>query len=311
MMYRQPMRSNMLVDQFHVRDAWRHTEDISFVDAVTMDFTLTAGQEQKVPITFAQAPMRSFNQVPGAESAFLVLRHLDVCNNRLIAHRSMTWMWNSTDEAQFTAVNGGGTFSTSYDVEPAPSGLTAGNIVPIALRRIRFGTIPAMVTITKIEVKPPWGGAYDDLHLTSPITGSTDIGVFYDSQLGMVNAGLIGGTQTTIQVKFTYTNTSGANQTVPYNFYGLQMGSQWAQWLIEYESYQGGARYAIGMYDDVFMPVHTFIMDKLIPVQINDMGITNLGNLIFTLNQIQPFNATTTTYNLMLTATVAYLVPEE
>jgi hypothetical protein len=301
---------SLYCDQFHVPDGWRYTEDIAFIGSHTFDFTVSAGTDQRVHLTFDQPPIASFNRVPDAVSTFLVLRHLTICNNRLIAHRNMQWMWNSQANTNFNVPNGGAIQTLTYDAQPPPSGVDPeGTIIPLALRRIRFGTLPAGVTITRVEVKPPWSPIFDDLELASPITGSIDLGTFYDGQYGLINAGLVGGQQTSIQVRITAGNTSGSTQAVDYDFWGTQMGAQWAQWTIAYESYQGGGKYPVGMYDDDFQPVTQIILDKLIPVQIQDTGTTNLGDLIFTALQLQPFNAVSTQYHIMLTATVAYLVP--
>lgn len=303
--------SNQLIDQFHVKDGWHYCEDISFHTQVAMSMTLAQGQQQTVPITFTQPPLRSFNQIPEANSSFLVLRHLDVASERPALHREGQWQWVSDSDATFTALGNtvAGTVTLTFLAGPVPSGLAAGQAVPVALRRIQLGTLPPGVTITKVEVRPDWSATYDNLNISGSISGTIDLGNYYHSVLGIVNDFTQVGVQTQIDVRLTYSNTNPGNTSVPYQFFGSQKGQQWGQWLIQFQPSYGGSIYDIGQYDDINTPARNYQLDKLIPIQLNDMGITNLGNLVFTNNQQIPFYANFTEYDIMLTMTVAYLEP--
>src|SRR5579859_248960 len=315
LLYNKVMLENVLLDQFHIRDGWHYTEDISFHKQVNMTMTLNQGDTQTVPITFAQPPLRSFNQIPAATASFLVLRHLDLASERPAEHRDDQWQWVSDSDSTFTALaSSPNTVTLTFLAGPAPSGVASGQTVQLALRKIQLGTLPAGVTITKIQVRPHWAPIgtnppYDDLHLASPISGSIDLGAWYDNQYGLINGLTQIGLQTQIDVQISYTNANGTNTNVPFQMYGTQKGQQWAQWLVQFQPSYGGGAYDIGQYDDVDTPARTFVLDKLIPVQINDTGIVHLGDLIFTSNQQISYYANFTAYDIMLTATVAYLTP--
>jgi hypothetical protein len=299
------------VDQYQVADGWKNTEDISFQVQAQLFFGLP-GDTQEVPIQFDQPPLRLYQSVPQATHAFLVMRLLHIDVVRPLAHFIPTWQWNQAADATFTAAASttGGTATVTYRTGPAPStDNTLANALPLALRRIALGTLPSGVTITKVECKPGWATNYDNLHIASPISGNIDLAQYYDGQWGLINNFMTIETDTTINVRFTYNNTNGSPTSVPYQLYGNQRGFQWAQWKIEYQPPQGGV-YVITEFDDHDTPSRTIVLDKLIPLQITDSGITDFGKFIWTANNQIPFTGLSSSYNLMLTATVAYLVPD-
>lgn len=300
------------VDQFRVADGWKNTEDISFEVQAQLTFG-SPGTVQEVPIVFEQSPLRLYTGVPDATHAYLVMRLLHIDVVRPLPHFIPTWEWNRALDDTFTLPASSTGFQTviSYASGPAPSGDTTLAIaVPLAMRRIVFGTPPSGVTITKVEVKPGWSSNYDNLHLTSPITGSIDLATFYDSQWGLVNNFMTILTSTTCNMRVTANNTNGTSTAVPFQIYGSQRGFQWAQWKIEYQPPNGGV-YVITEFDDHDTPSRTIVLDKLIPLQITDTGITDFGKFIFTANNQIPFTGLSSSYNIMLTATVAYLVPDD
>lgn len=302
--------SNKYVDQYRVEAGWRYTEDISFETQISLPFGPALTTISKIPITFAQSPLRLFQSVPEATHAFLVLRHLDIDVARPVPHFFPTWQWNQTLDSSFSAASGGGTVVLTYASGPAPSGdLVLAVSTALALRRIQLGTLPSGVTITKVEVKPGWASIYDNLHLTSPVSGSVDLAQFYDSQYGIMNAFTTIQTSTIINVRLTYTNSNGSATSTPYQFYGLQQGYQSAQWKIEYQSPMGGV-YVVSEYDDRDTPSRTIVLDKMIPLQLTDSGQTNFGTFIFTANNQMAWTGLSSSYNIMLTATVAYLIPD-
>lgn len=299
------------VDQFGVSEGWRFTEDISF-EVQSQIILGVPGTVANVPITFKQSPLRLFQSVPDATHAFLVLRHLDIDIVRPLPHFTPTWQWTQALDDSFSAPasSTGANIVISFGPGVAPSGDTTLAIaVPLALRRIQLGTLPTGVTITKVEVKPGWASFYDNLHLTSPISGTIDLGSFYDSQYGLINSFMTILTPTVINLRLTFNNTNGTNTTVPFQLYGLQSGFNWAQWKIEYQPITGGV-FVIAEFDDHDTPSRTIVMDKLIPLQITDTGQTNFGNLIFTANNQINWTGLSSSYNIMLTATMAYLVPD-
>jgi hypothetical protein len=91
--------------------------------------------------------------------------------------------------------------------------------------------------------------------------------------------------------------------------FGNQRGFQWAQWKIEYQA-PGGGVYVVSEFDDHDTPSRTIVMDKLIPIQLTDSGAVDYGKLIFTANNQIPWTGLSSSYNIMMTATIAYLVPD-
>lgn len=302
--------TNQYTDQYRVPEGWRYTEDISFQTQAQLTFGLP-GSTQEVPITFDQPPLRLYSSVPDATHAFLVMRLLHIDVVRPLPHFIPTWQWNRSLDDTFTlpASSTGFVTTLSYSSGPAPSGDTTLAIaVPLAMRKIVFGTPPSGVTITKVEVKPGWSSNYDNLHLTSPITGSIDLASFYDGQWGLINNFMTIETPTTCTVRITANNTNGSSTIVPFQIYGSQRGFQWAQWKIEYQPPQGGV-YVISEFDDHDTPSRSIVLDKLIPLQITDPGIVDFGKFIWTANNQIPWTGLSSSYNLMMTATVAYLLP--
>lgn len=298
------------VDQYHTSDGWRFTEDISFFTSVTLNVSSVAGGIQKVPITFAQPPLTSFNRVPDAATAFIFLRRLDICCQNPLPWRTPTWVWNQAIDTTLGVANGNSSTTIFFVANPTPTGLVAVN-TPVALRRLQFDTIPAGVTFTSVQVTPGWTAATDTLHTNTAIASNTSIDMcaFYDNQLGLVNTNVIDQQSTQIAVKYNTGNTTGSTQNVNVQLYGMQYAYQWAQWLLQYQPPNGGQFYDIGQYDDVQTPEKSFTLDKLIPVSQVDTGVVSLGNLIFTANRQLGFYSATTDYDIMLTATLAYLIP--
>ncbi len=300
------------VDQFHTPDGWHYTEDVSFF--VTTSLTIgTPGVLTKVPVVFPVPPFQSFNRVPDARAAFLVLRKLDIGNQNVLSFRSPLWQWCAAIDTTYAVAANATNATTIITYQagiPAPS--ASANIpAPVALRRIRIGTLPAGVTISRVQVLPGWSvGQPDDLHVTVASNTIIDLATYYDQNYGLVNClGVPFTSAPTINVTFTTSNSNASIQNVPYTLYGLQQGYQWGQWLIQYQP-PNGFPYDIGQYDDSQEPTKSFQLDKLIPIGINDLGTVDLGNLFFTANQQLAFYSTVSTYDIMLTATLAYLVPE-
>ncbi len=291
---------------------WLHTEDITFQSRTSMNINLANGAIQKVPVTFPNFPQIDLQGDPGAMAAFLVLRRLSIGAERASFARSQEWQWASQANPVLS-INANASnqlIVTTFGSGPVPSGLAGGNITPVALRRIHFGTIPTGVTITKVEVQPSWGATYDDLHIVGTIATNTeiDIGAYYDARFGLKNVFANGPGATIINVRFTCSNTNASVQTVNVFFWGSQIGVDWAQWLVQYQDWTG-VLHDIGSYDDLADPARAFILDRIIPVPLTDSGqgtAKGFGSLNFTMNNSAPFYAGTSFYDITLNASLAY-----
>jgi hypothetical protein len=291
---------------------WLHTEDITFQSRTSMNINLANGQVQLVPVTFPNFPRLDLQGDPGAMAAFLVLRRLSIGAERASFARPQQWQWAS-EASQVLSINANASnqlITTTFGSGPVPSGLAGGNVTPVALRRIHFGTIPAGVTITKVEVQPSWGATFDDLHFSGTIATNTeiDLGAYYDSEYGLANVFANGPGATIINVRFTCSNTNGTSQTVNVFFWGQQIGVDWAQWRVEYADWTG-ALHDIGAYDDLADPARLYLLDRIIPTALTDAGqgtAKGFGNLKFTMNNSAPFYAGTSFYNITLNASLAY-----
>lgn len=297
-----------LYDQLRTREGWHWVEDIVFNATPNINTAQPAGTITSVPVTFAGPDLNLFQQ-NYAIAAYLVLRKLTIGSTRPVDWRPPYFEWSPAIDNTFAAAASttGGTVQVSFSELGQPGN---NNSRTVGLRRIWVGTPPAGVTITRVQVFGLWasGTFADDLHLTSPVTGFIDLGTYFDSRFGLVNR-----SESNVVVQFTYNNTNAAITNVPYALYGVASSQNWWFAEVQYQDWNGGL-HNIGQYDDVLTPNYQFAIDQLVPVPLTDPGQKSTpqkyGNLVFTtLGRLSFFGPGTVQYNVMLTASVAYLLP--
>jgi hypothetical protein len=304
-----------LYDQLRTRNGWLYTEDISFRVNASLNVNVAVGSAagtQPIPVTFKNLPQLSLNQNPGASSAYLVLRRLALVSHQAFEERVLGFEAQRQNNLtlNFNATTTGGTIVFTINALAGPSAFGTTLIGAVGVRRLHFPALPANCTITDIAFKKHWDIIYSSI-FNAPFIGATDfdIGLFWDAQFGFISRAT--GVNRGVDIQITYNNT-GVAQVGGFTVFATEGAQQGTQWNIVYQDWLQ-VPHNIGGYDDASTPSKEFLLDRLIPTPITDPGQADSnaswGSLIFTLASNMPFFTPTVSYDILLNASIAYIMP--
>ncbi len=292
---------NRLYDKLKTREGWRYTEDFSYTaQPLLVPSTVIP---QPLPISF-QNVLLDLNAVPGNVAAYLVLRHVYMSVKKSIPYNSNLrgFSWSGFQNVTVPASASGNV--QAFTINPSPFGMEYA-------KKLLISSVPAGITITKVEICPASNApsGYVDLatgNITSP--NGIDLESIFGTGYGLPANSRLAGTPG-INVRFTSNNTNGSPTAFGYALYGLADTAQNSQYLVQYQDRNGGI-HNVGIFDDR-QYAQDFLVDRIIPIPITDPTRSDYGNLLFTtIIAAYDYYPGGDFYNVVLNASIAYLLPE-
>lgn len=292
---------NSIYGKLKSREDWKFTEDFTLIANAQLD--ASSNILQQIPISFKNANL-DLNAIQGASAAYLVLRHIHVAvkKNRIYHESTRGYAWSGFLGHTVPASTTGDIYQTT--INPSPYGMTYA-------RKLKFATIPAGVTITKVEIAPTLQNSnFVDL-ATGNFTTPQDIDL--EAYFG-AGYGLTANSRNTlapgIDVRITANNTNGSGSQFIIVVYGTADTDQSSQWLVQYID-NVSQPHNVGMFDD-YSRAMNFAVDRIIAIPITDPTKQDYGNLLFTnVYRGEDYYNDGNLYTIVINASIAYLVSDD